>query len=74
MKKLLTLVVVLLFASNFFAQELREHQILRLYKEVIKQMLDEVKSSDVKARGMNEILYNKKKELGKLGSDRAQTA
>lgn len=70
MKKLLTLVVILLFASTFFAQESKSKDLPGL-EELAKQMTEEVKSGDVKVRTMNHLLFNKKKELGKL-SDQTQ--
>ncbi|MCZ7603830.1 MAG: T9SS type A sorting domain-containing protein [Melioribacteraceae bacterium] len=61
MKKLLTLVVILLFASNFFAQEE-----IKSLKDQQVQTEKAIKAGEIDARGMNHLLFNKKKELGKL--------
>lgn len=68
MKKLLTLVVILLFASTFFAQEAKSANAAE-FEEFAQQMSQEVKSGDVKVRTMNHLLFNKKKELGKLSDE-----
>ena len=72
MKKLLTLVVVLLFASTAFAQSSTRQVDTKVSQEILEQMAKDIKSGDMKARGMNNLLYNKRKELGALKSDRAQ--
>lgn len=65
MKKLLTLVVILLFASTFFAQEAKTKDVPGL-EEFANKTAQEVKAGDVDVRTMNHLLFNKKKELGKL--------
>ncbi len=66
MKKLLTLVVVLLFASTTFAQEITVNNPQKLAK----------KNAELKAenavRVQNDLLLNKREKLGALKSDKAQ--
>lgn len=74
MKKLLTLVVILLSASFLFAQSISQRELTpEMKKEALKQMATKVKSGDImSSRGMNDLLYNKKKELGKLKTNQVQ--
>ena len=68
MKKLLTLVIILLFASTFFAQEAAKEE-YRLLKNLEVLTLDDIRNGALEVRTMNHLLFNKKKELGKLNDE-----
>ena len=67
MKKLLTLVVVLLIASTSFAQNMTA----RNTEEVSKKNIELKKAGD-NVRAHNNILFDKREKLGALKSDKAQ--